>query len=277
VRYALVADEYLVWEEAVRDDDLIVRHLASSESAGVDNELELIRARARALASRINRDLSYANLQASVARLYNSVGYDAVPQDDQAKAVDELTRLIEARFDELEQASFSRRAAAAKPNVAAGVVSGAQPRIGKLVLQGLGKALDTAGFASGEQPDVRLDLRLALDPARDGVRSVRVTVSALPRGTSTPTLTREFRTTLSEPVDDEQWRALGEGAVYKVATELSSRRITRPTLRVAERLRWPARPQAAQPPAAPVQAGSLPLRLEGTLEAAAVQTGAGDK
>ncbi len=274
VRYALVADEYLVWEEAVRDDDLIVRHLASSESAGVDNELELIRARARALASRINRDLSYANLQASVARLYNSVGYDAVPQGDEAKAVDELTQLIEARFDELENASFSRRAAAARPSVAAGIVSGAQPRIGKLVQQGLGRALETAGFATSETADVRLDMRLAVDPAREGVRTARVTVSALPRGTSAPTLTREFRTTLSEPVDDEQWRALGEGAVYKVATELSRKRITRPVLKVAEKLRWPARPKAAQRPVSPQQAGSLPLRLEAALEPAALQAGA---
>jgi outer membrane protein len=275
VRYALVADEYLVWDEAVRDDDLIVRHLASSESAGVDNELELIRARARALASRINRDLSYANLQASVARLYNSVGYDAVPQGEEAKAVDELTQLIEARFDELEQASFSKRAAATKPSVGAGVVSGAQPRIGKLVQQGLGKALETAGFASGEQPDVRLDMRLTVDPAREGVRTARVRVSALPRGSWTPTLTREVRTTLSEPVDDEQWRALGEGAVYKVAIELSSRRITRPSLRVAEKLRWPARRQAAPPVGAPLPAGPLPLRLDASLEAAALSAGAG--
>src|SRR5262245_46265245 len=129
VRYALVADEFLIWAEATRDDDLIVQHLGSSEQAGIDNELELIRSRARALASRINRDLAYANLQASVARLYNSVGYDAVPPDEESKSVDELAQLLEARFSELESASFSRRTAAAKPTVAAGMVSGAQPRI----------------------------------------------------------------------------------------------------------------------------------------------------
>ena len=85
VRYTLVADEFLIWDEAVRDDDLIVQHLASSERVGIDNELELVRARARALASHINRDLAYANVQASIARLYNSVGYDVVPRDDEAR------------------------------------------------------------------------------------------------------------------------------------------------------------------------------------------------
>ena len=273
VRYTLVADEFLIWDEAVRDDDLIARHLASSEKAGVDSELELIRARARALASRINRDLAYANVQASVARLYNSVGYDAVPRDDEAKAVDELSQLIEARFNELEHASFSRRSAAVKPTVAVGTVSGAQPRIARLVQQGLGKALENAGFTSNGEPDVRLDLRLALAPAKDGVRTVRVAVSTLPRGSSTATLTREFRTTLSEPVDDGQWRALGEGAVYKVATDLATRRITQASLRAAQRLNWPAKQVAAKQFApAPVQ--PLPLRLDSALDAGTLPTGA---
>jgi hypothetical protein len=283
VRYSLVSDEFMIWEEAVRDDDLIAHHLASSEKAGVDNELELIRARARALASRINRDLAYANVQASVARLYNSVGFDAVPRDDEAKGVDELSQLLEVRFNELEQASFSKRVGLAKPTVAVGMVSGAQPRIGKLVQQGLGKALETAGFGGAglsgtEQADVRLDLRIALDRPKDGVRTARVVVSALPRGGSSATLTREFKTTLSEPVDDGQWRALGEGAVYKVTSELSSRRITQASLRMAERLKWPARRAPAASPVSgkslPAETGALPLRLDASLDPGALQAGA---
>jgi outer membrane protein TolC len=273
VRYTLVADEFLIWDEAVRDDDLIAKHLASSEKAGVDNELELIRARARALASRMNRDLAYANLQASVARLYNSVGYDAVPRDDEAKAVDELAQLIEVRFGELEHASFSKKTAAVKPTVAVGIVSGAEPRIGKLVQQGLAKALENAGFASNDEPDVRLDLRLTLDRPKDGVRTVRVAVSTLPRGSANATLTREFKTTLSEPVDDGQWRALGEGAVYKVATDLATRRITQASLRMAQRLKWPVK-RVATKPVAPAPGQPLPLRLENALDASVVQTAA---
>ena len=97
VRYTLVADEFLIWDEAARDDDLIVQYLASSEKVGIDTELELIRSRARAMASHINRDLSFANLQASVARLYNSVGYDAVDVHRQAGAIAASTG--EASFD----------------------------------------------------------------------------------------------------------------------------------------------------------------------------------
>jgi len=268
VRYTLVADEFLIWDEAVHDDELIVRNLTSSGQAGIDTELELIRARARSLASRINRDLAYANLQASVARLYNSVGYDAVPRDDEGRPVEELAKLIDARFGELEQASFSHKVAAVRPVVAAGLVTGAQPRIGKLVREGLGKGLETAGFTSNEQADVRVDLRLTLERPKDGVRVARVLVSALLRGSARPALTREFKTSLSEPVNDAQWRALGEGAVYKIIAELASRRITQASLRVAERLSVPGKPIKAKQ-LAPLSAAPLALRLDATFTQAA--------
>ena len=85
VSYALAAEEYLIWEQAARDDQLIVQYLGSAEKVGIDTELELIRARARALASEMNRDLAYANVQAAVARLFNSVGYDALPPEHYAR------------------------------------------------------------------------------------------------------------------------------------------------------------------------------------------------
>ena len=276
VRYTLVADEFLIWDEAVRDDDLIVQHLGSSEKAGVDTELELIRARARALASRINRDLSYANLQAAVARLYNSVGYDAVPRDDEGKAVADLAQMIEARFTELEGASFTKRPAAAKPRVAVGTVSGAQPRISKLVAQGLKRALDTAGLSAEGEAEAQLDMRISLDAPRDGVRTARVAVSVLPRGSSNATLAREFRTTLSDPVDDEQWRALGEGAVYRLVSDLSAKRVTQASLRMAERLGYPAqRAPAGSAAAQPAQAAPLPLRLDASIDPGALPVEAG--
>ena len=273
VRYTLVAEEFLIWDEAVRDDDLIVQHLASSEKAGIDNELELLRARARTLASRINRDLAYANLQASVARLYNSVGYDAVPRDDEAKAVAELAQMIEVRFTELEGASFSKRPATAKPRVAVGVVSGAQPKIGKLVEQGLRRALETAGFAAAGEAEAQVDLRLTLDPAKDGVRTARVAVSVVPRGSSNATLSREFRTTLSDPVDDEQWRALGEGAVYRLVSELAGKRVTQAGLRMAPRLGSSVKARAPAP--RQDAAAPLPLRLDASIDAGALPAGAG--
>jgi hypothetical protein len=240
VRYTLVADEYLVWDEAAHDDDLIVEYLSSSEKVGIDTELELIRTRARALASQINRDLAFANLQASVARLFNSVGSDAVPRDDEVKALAELSGRVEARFTELEHAAFSLRTPAKKLILVPGTISGAAPKLAALLRAGVQRVIDSAGMKAGETSaaDARLDLTLTVDPAREGRKPAHVTVNAVsPAGV---TLTREFHTTLSEPIDDEQWRVLGEGAAYRVIAEISPVRITRPSLRAAQSLHIPA-------------------------------------
>ena len=58
-------------------------------------------------------------------------------------------------------------------------------------------------------------------------------------------MTRQFKTVLSEPVDDEQWRVLGEGAVYRLIADLTSFRITRPVLRSAESLQLDRPPSMA--------------------------------
>jgi outer membrane protein TolC len=238
VRYTLVADEFLVWDEAARDDDVIAQYLASSEKVGIDTELELIRARARAMASHINRDLSYANLQASVARLYNSVGYDAVPQGDESKPIAELTRQVEERYGVLERTSFTARAASNKPLLVVGAVSGAEAKVGALLKEGVERVLAVSSMkaASADVADGRVDLRVQLQPAKDGRRPVQVTVTAVPRAAAATSFTRAFKTTLSQPIDDEQWRVLGEGATYRLVTDLTPGRITRPSLRAATNL-----------------------------------------
>jgi hypothetical protein len=180
------------------------------------------------------------------------------------------------RFTELETASFTKRLASIKPKIAVGTVSGAQPRIGKLVEQGLKRALDTAGLAEPGEAEAQVDLRVSLDAPREGVRTARVAISVLPRGSDNPSLTREFRTTLSEPVDDEQWRALGEGAVYRLVSDLSAKRVTQASLRMAERLGQPVkRARAAAAAPQPAEPGPLPLRLDASMDSGARQAGSG--
>lgn len=265
IRYTLVADEFLIWEEAARDDDLIVQHLASSEKVGVDNELELVRTRARALASHINRDLAFANVQASVARLFNSVGYDAVPLEDESQAVAALAGQVEKRYAELERASFAQRASGWKPALAVGTVSGARGEVATFLREGAERVLESARMKVGEvkAADARLDIALHVGAVSDGRRPVRATIRVIPGPDARPTLTRQFSTTLSEPIDAEQWRVLGEGAVYRVIADIAPSRITRPALRPSARLQL-SRPQmaAALPAARPRRPAKLALRLD---------------
>ena len=288
VRYTLVADEYYVWEEATRDDDLIVEYLASAERAGIDTELELIRARARAMASHINRGLAYANVQAAIARIYNSVGYDAVPEQDEAKAVADLTGQLAGRLDEMEKANFQPRTRAPRPQVAIGEVRGGTPRLVALAREGVERVLATARLQAAEPAtaNVLLDLELQVDPPREGRRSARIVITARPLAGAAP-IRREFASTLSEPVDEEQWRVLGEGAVYRVISEVATVRITRPALRTPRpgpaaeaagralradhELRGPEPSNghhlAAQEAASSARAEPLALRLDAELEA----------
>lgn len=268
VRYALVAEEFLVWEEAARDDDLIVGYLESSEKAGIDNELELIRTRARAMASHMNRDLAYANVQASIARLYNSVGYDAVPREEEAGSVAALSGRLEQRYAELEKASFSQRPQAQRPALRAGDISGADARAAGLLREGLEAVLDGVKMKAGPgRTDAHLDLRVTAGRVEEGRRPVVVTVSVVPAGAARPTLVREFRTTLSEPVAAEQWRVLGEGAAYRVLADLAPPRLARP-LRAAQRLHVPAAGEKRVVARfVPARGEPLPLRLEPQLAA----------
>jgi len=238
VRYALAADEYLIWEQAARDDQLIVQYLGSAEKVGIDTELELIRARARALASEMNRDLAYANVQAAVARLFNSVGYDALPPEDEEKELAELSKLVDLRYTELERVSFSPRSSAPRPSVALADVTGASPRVASLVRQGVQRVFASAEMltTSSSAADVQLGLQLYLDKPRQGRRAARAVIVARP-GPQGATLVREFSTSLSEPIDEEQWRVLGEGAAYRVLGEISGVPASAPMLRSTQNLR----------------------------------------
>jgi outer membrane protein TolC len=265
VRYTLVADEFLVWDDASRDDNTIVKYLAASAQVGIDTELELIRARARALASSMNRDLAYANVQASVARLYNSVGYDAVPPADEGRAMAELSRLVDVRFTELEHASFSPRVPPELTAVAIGEISGTRESAAGLMRTGAATilGLSKVRVVDAAQADVRLNFKVSVADPKEGRRFASVGIEFAGPGPGRKPV--EFRTTLSEPVDDEQWRALGEGAVYRALDSLVRLPVRKPSLRPSLTLQSPEEraPQAAAADAPPGLDGEpFALRVE---------------
>lgn len=242
VRYRLVADEFAIWDEASRDDDLIVKYLASSAQAGVDSELELIRAKARAGASRMNRDLAYAGVQASMARLFHSVGYDAVPHEAEAGGVADLARLVGARFSELENASFAPRAEPPRPTVALTRIGGVPERVSALLREGARRVLEDSKVRIDEpgSAGVEVEVAVTLAPPAEGRIDARAAVR-LVRKDSGAVFEEEFKTSLSDPVDDEQWRVLGEGALFRVLGEMLPPRGRSPSVRRAS-----APPRAAR-------------------------------
>jgi len=226
VRYTLMAHEYGVWQEAARDDVQIVKLLESSAKAGVDTELELIRAKSRAMASNINRDLSFANLQGVVAQLFQSMGLDVVDDSELKHGVEELGRIVEARLTAFRHDVFAERVAPAPIRVAMGPVSGVEPAAGALLSDGMERIFQLSDVRMSDPADARfrINMRAVIQPPQSGNQAARLEFRVLESGTGKEWFESEFRTTLSAPVDDEQMRVLGEAAAYRILVWMSGQR-----------------------------------------------------
>jgi outer membrane protein TolC len=95
-RYQLARSELAFADESLQVDERLLEYARAAAKSQFDSELEVIRAEARALLSRYQRQASYANAQAAWGRLYNSVGLDVLPDALQATDVDTVARAIDA-------------------------------------------------------------------------------------------------------------------------------------------------------------------------------------
>ena len=80
------------------------------------------------------------------------------------------------------------------------------------------RILELSKIRVAEAGDAKLRINSAvlLDPPRDGGRPAHVRVALLDAESGESKFSSEFKTTLSEPVDQPQWRTLGEGAAYRI-------------------------------------------------------------
>lgn len=218
VRYTLLAHEFGVWDQATKDDEQIVGYLASSADVGVDTEFELIRAKARYLVSKINRDITYANLEAALGKIYNSIGLDALPAEVESHEADALAGQLQSRIVGWENENFSPKAPPVELPVAIGDLDGVPAGQAKEFRGAIARILELSKIKVVESGEGKLTINtsVSLDPPRDGGRPARIKVALVEAGSGSIKFSSEFKTTLSEPVDEEQWRTLGEGAAYRV-------------------------------------------------------------
>jgi outer membrane protein len=274
VRYSLLAHEFGVWDQATKDDEQIVSYLASSAEVGVDTEFELIRAKARHLVSKINRDITYANLEAALGKIYNSVGLDALPSEVDSHETNALAEQMQARLTGWEDENFAPKAGPIDLPIMIGEIEGVPASELKDFRAAIVRILELSKLRVVEAGDAKLkiDSAVILDPPRDGGRPAHVRVALLDAETGESRFSSEFKTTLSEPVDLPQWKTLGEGAAYRivgpVARLRSGRVLTqkkssvpsgRDGLKLARTTGLPAT-QGSAPQAPAESAGSISLR-----------------
>jgi outer membrane protein TolC len=219
VRYGLLAHEYGVWDEATRDDEKIVGYLSSGTEVGTETEFELIRAKARHMVSRINREIVGANLEAALGRIYNSIGMDALPQEVESHDVAGLAKQLQASIESWRDANFAQRPQGPNMPVFIGDVEGIPGDVTGEFRKSMEQIFELSKVkVSGADGDRRLRVNAAveLDPPRNGGRQARLSVTLVDAKTESTQYKAEYKTTLSEPIDLEQWRTLGEGAAYRV-------------------------------------------------------------
>ena len=218
VRYRLLVQELAIWDDAVNDDVRIVGYLDASRQVGLETELELIRAKGRSIVSKINRDLVYANLQGAIGRLYNSIGLDCLPRGAESETPQALTAALAKTVQDWESSTFAHGQGTVQIPVAV------------LPVNGLSKD-DTETFTGALQRV--LTLAKVATTGRDQVSAYRIQTSVAmeAQGISGQPSSMKFKlldsagvvlfegeqkSMLMTPITADQWRALGEGAGYRV-------------------------------------------------------------
>jgi len=118
-RYELALSELNFAEEIMRVDGRLLQYAKAAASTSVDSELEVIRAEARWLLARYQRQAAYSNAQAAWGRLYNSIGYDVMPDAIESHDIQTLAGEIRKTMADWEKAGL-RPAETPAPAQAAG-------------------------------------------------------------------------------------------------------------------------------------------------------------
>jgi len=107
-RYKLTLKELDTAEQSFLVDQRMAAFAEAAQGSQLNAELEVIRAKTRALNSEFKRYAAYAAAQAAFGRIYNSVGFEVIPTDlDQNGSLDEVGGHITQFVSEVEDNFFA--------------------------------------------------------------------------------------------------------------------------------------------------------------------------
>lgn len=222
-RYQLLKHELGVWNEALADDRALLRAMRATQASGLETELELIRAAARLAITEIHRDLVHANLEHAMGRIMNSVGYDVVTAETPVDASPSLAGQLSTAFGAFADEHFAQMPAAAAGALAIGSVTGVPEDARAEFVESMRTVLRVAGIPVAEGQGaaaVRADVAVELGAPQESGRPVLLQVRLVPAGGDQVLHAAEMRSMLVEPVGADQWKVLGEAAVFRVAESL---------------------------------------------------------
>lgn len=111
--YGLARNEFGTYTQSAEVDERLATYSRASASSRVESDLEVVRTEARAMLSEYQRYIAYANAQAAVGRLYNSLGFD-IDAEDESVPVLTLATQIRQSVRRWEWITFGQPVAAAR-------------------------------------------------------------------------------------------------------------------------------------------------------------------
>lgn len=105
-RYNLALEDFNLADNAAQVDKRLAEYTKASVTARLDSELEAIRTQARALLGAYQRANAYANAQIAFGRLYNTLGFDPLPDNFEGDDLPRLTERVREYLRATEQGAF---------------------------------------------------------------------------------------------------------------------------------------------------------------------------
>ena len=105
-RYRLAVEDFKLADTAAQVDKRMADYTRASVTAKLDSELEAIRTQARAVLGNYQRANTYASAQIAFGRLYNSLGFDPLPDDFDGNDIPRLTERVREHLKLTEQDSL---------------------------------------------------------------------------------------------------------------------------------------------------------------------------
>ena len=102
-RYRLAVEDFRLADTAAQVDKRMADYTRAAVTARLESELEAIRTQARAVLGSFQRANTYASAQIAFGRLYNTLGFDPLPDDFDGNDLSVLTERVRAHLKATEQ------------------------------------------------------------------------------------------------------------------------------------------------------------------------------
>ena len=219
-RYEVLGKEYEYWQDSVEEDKRYLQTLTSSASVGIETELEIIRARAKLVGTRVSASLAYATLEGAMGRVYNSVGLDVLPREMARTDLPGLTQELQTRIKDWEGANFASRKEQPLPPIALAYSDRIEPEGREEIEKSLAQVLKNSEISTSPDAELSLMIDVELTPGAEGMLRSKIS-SRLKNKEDKLVLETEQRSTLSDPPSPQQWAAIGEAIGMKVSEQLN--------------------------------------------------------